>query len=73
MPFIYDPEIPTAFALLMFDVLKRKASYKVWDDMMEYYTEDRPVFDWIESILADNNIEGDPGQIGWWLAKLVGN
>lgn len=72
-PFIYDPEIPAQFALLVFEVLRRRATDKVWSDIVEYYLDNRPVLEWIESILADNNIEGDRSEIGWWLGKLVGN
>jgi hypothetical protein len=73
LPFIYDPEIPAPFALLVFEVLRRRATDRVWSEMVEYHLEDRPVFDWIESILADNNIEGDRSEIGWWFGKLIGN
>lgn len=78
--FVYRPEIPKEFALSVMYILKGRGTSKNWNLLRDYGRQiqleigcSSLTFQWIESILLDNNIQTDEKELGWWKVRIVGN
>lgn len=68
----YKPGIPFQFAQAVMNIVRDNGTLTDWDKLREYRDADT-FYEWIDSILKDNAIEGIETDIGWWKAKILGN
>jgi len=72
--FRFKTGIPHHFALSVMFITSNENVKKSWETVRLKYKENAPVFEWIESILEDNEEISFPmNELGWWKSQLQGH
>lgn len=71
--FRFQQGIPHHFALCVMFIISEKNKTKSWETLREKYAEGAPIFEWVQSILYDNDVEYPKNDIGWWKTQIQGH
>ena len=67
---MHESGVPRDFATAVYKIMHNQAGYEEWEHIDQYFGEQKPIFDWIRSVLQSNKVVDIEDEMNWWKQQI---